>query len=154
MVSRRTVNVHYMNGIKEVIESGVVPFLEMNTDLEFYAIYFDISLLTGEINVSLNTEFDYKRRQKYYQSNHPDSKINVRYLISEWNYQGVASSIPIESCIFDEIYRSKPETFSKMCVQYINEVIKNTLSNYSGEVIVHFGDEPLEKSIKRFKKYC
>lgn len=154
MVSRRTVNVHYLNGIKESIESGIVPFFEMHNELEFYAIYFDISLLTGEIIVSLNTEFDYKRRQKYYESHFLDSSINVRYLISEWNYQGVVSCIPVDVSVFEAVYQSKPETFSKMCINYIREVLGHYLCSYNGEVIVHFGDEPIETSIQRYNKYC
>lgn len=154
MVSRRTVNVHYINGIKELIEEGIVPFIQQHEDLYFYAIYFDISLLTGEITVSLNTEFDYQRRKQYYLVNNIHSKLDLRYLVTEWNYQCIASVTPIDEDTFDSVYTKKPETFAKMCVQTIHEYMNNLLPHFKGEIIVHVGDETIENSINRFKKYC
>lgn len=154
MLSRRSVNAQYIKAIEDAFHEDLVPFIDSNQDLEFYAIYFDINLITGELNCALNTEFDYLRRHRYYSVSEASQCATLRYNVSEWNYQGVVSIIPVETHLFETYYLSKPEVFAKMCVATIDALMHEHLKDFKGHVIVHCGDEPLNQSIKRYQKVC
>lgn len=153
MLSRRSVNMQYTKTVEDAFKAWLIPFIEANEDLAFYAIFVDVNLINGELNVALNTEFDYQRRKRYYDQN-GIFVSNLRYKVDEWNYQGIVSVQPVEQEAFDTYYRVKPEMFAKMCIATIDAFMHENLSNFEGKVIVHFGDEDLNQSLNRYLKVC
>jgi hypothetical protein len=153
MLSRRTINVHYLDTLKQALNDNLLPFFDEHYSLDFYCIYFDINLINGEVCVSLNTEFDYQRRKRYYTTIDKDNVVaDLRYYISDWNYQGIVSVQPVDEDTFSLYYQKRPETFAKMCVLAIHEYIQEKAPEMNSELLIHFGDESLEDSRSRIKR--
>lgn len=152
VVSKRTVKTNYRKNLLNTLNNELKPFIDSNEEVKFYACLFNLDLCSGEVSVSLNTEFDFFRKKRFYESNGIDvNPDDLKYSVSEWNYQDIVNVFPVDETLVNHYYGTDPNSLSKFVTQIILEYLKDHPLQQGCEIIIRCGEEPLSQSRMRMK---
>ncbi|QIK70060.1 hypothetical protein G7062_07080 [Erysipelothrix sp. HDW6C] len=128
VVSKRTLITNYKRNLRAYFEEQFAVFFQSIPDIAFSAIAFEVVPETGEVTVSLNTEFDFYRKLHYYKTQKivdstltEDSLHSLKCTIRDWNYQAIATNQPVDEDVIAFHFQDKPEQFMNLFVNAILE---------------------------------
>lgn len=131
VVSKRTVNTNIRNNLLDYTKEVVALFLEDHRSLRFYAFALDVNTETGEVDLSMNTDFDFYRKLRYFEVNDPKAncdcdlwKMNMRFDTLNWNYQGIGSIEPVEPDLYNHYYANDPDGYLEVIEGVVREFKK------------------------------
>lgn len=117
-VSKRTVDTNYRASFYDDLCNSFKTFLRDEKGVTFYALMCDICVETGEVVVSMNTEFDYHRRLRQIESD------KIRFDSNFWNYQAIVQCKPVELKLIQKYYGNDDEGLLQLVTQTVKEFTK------------------------------
>jgi hypothetical protein len=164
---------------KQIIDfaiQGVENFLKENPKLEFYAFAFDCNAEYAEVNLCFNTEQDFQKTLKHYQSgdfaeqyqSEEDIK-ELKFNTGDWKYQCFDTLYVFTDEELSEIFNEFPDDDYKswkefvknlldLCTESLVEFTKTETytkilktRDFAAFCIDH--DEDIEQAMERLKNY-
>lgn len=122
-VSKRTAVANFKRDLIDAVTTSVKTLLDSEIDIIFNALALEANLETLEITVSMNTEFDFHRKRRYYERNSEEtvSIVDLRYSIRDWNYQAIAVIQPMPDNLYEAYYAKKPESYLELLTNTLLE---------------------------------
>ncbi|WZU00040.1 DUF4303 domain-containing protein [Erysipelothrix sp. D19-032] len=112
------------------VTTSVKTLLDSEIDIIFNALALEANLEILEITVSMNTEFDFHRKRRYYERNSEEtvSIVDLRYSVRDWNYQAIAVIQPMPNNLYEAYYAKKPESFLELLTNTLLEFEESSVS--------------------------
>ncbi|CAH2762517.1 DUF4303 domain-containing protein [Erysipelothrix amsterdamensis] len=164
VVSKRTAIANIKKETALFLEENMKHFIIDNASMEFYAMAVDVTPQNGMLSISLNTDFDFKKKLLQYriqsqndEYNQSDAIETLKFTTNEWHYQAFASMCPINEDLYNHYFSQNFESYLEVITICLIE-FKDTQAYDmipKGEcfsILCKAEEEPYTRSLNRIQR--